>query len=515
MSFITLLRPPFVYSKFAMSKPVIPSIGVAYLASSLREAGHAVDVIDALGEGISCGGETSHPKIVYQGLSTDAILNRIHPDARAIGVSCMFSLDWPHTESIIKNIHKRFPSLPIVVGGEHATAAHENILETCPAVFCAVMGEGENTLSELAEFFDGKRNLSEISGIAYRENGNIVKTPPRARIKHIDAISLPAWDLSPMKNYHDTGWSYGVDRGKSMPILATRGCPYQCTFCSSPLMWTTRYAVRTPSKVVDEIELYLKQYGATNIDFYDLTAILKRGWILEFCGEILKRKLHFTWQLPVGTRSEALDKEVLENLYESGCRNICYAPESGSEAVLKDIKKRVNLQKLNGSLKEAKAKGMNVKVSIILGFPRETRRDVFQTFRLILKYAWMGLDDVGIFAFTPYPGSELYAELKQRGKISGLNKEYYASLAGFMDPFSPMSYSETISPLELSFYRIFGFALFYLAAFLRRPARLVKALKNILCDTSETVFEQRILELIKRQRFQRSKIQTEALTVPD
>lgn len=515
MSFITLLRPPFVYSKFAMSKPVIPSIGVAYLASSLREAGHAVDVIDALGEGISNGGETNHPKIVYQGLSADAILNRIHPDTNALGVSCMFSMEWPHTENIIKKIHKRFPSLPVVVGGEHATAAYENILETCPAVLCAVLGEGENTLCELAELFDGKRNLSEISGIAHRENGAIVKTPPRQRIKHIDDIPLPAWDIFPMKNYHDTGWSYGVDRGKSMPILGTRGCPYQCAFCSSPLMWTTRYAVRTPSKVVDEIEFYLEHYGASNIDFYDLTAILKREWILTFCREILKRKLNFTWQLPVGTRSEALDSDVLEHLYESGCRNICYAPESGSETVLKDIKKRVNLSHLNHSIREAKKIRMNIKVSLILGFPRETRRDIVKTFRLILKYAWMGLDDVGIFAFTPYPGSELYAELKQRGKISGLNKEYYASLAGFMDPFSPMSYSEKISPLELSFYRIFGFALFYFIAFLRRPLRIFKVLKNIAYNTSETIFEQRILELVKRHRFQRSKIQTEALTVPD
>lgn len=515
MSFITLVRPPFVYSKLAVSKPVVPSIGVAYLSSSLREAGHLVDVIDALGEGISHSGPATHPKLVYRGLPIEKILERIHPNTSAIGVSGMFSLEWPHTESILLNIQKRFPSLPIVIGGEHATATYEYILNTCPAVFCVVLGEGEHTLCELADFFDGKKKLREIQGIAYRENGSIVKTVSRPRIRHLDALPLPAWDLIPIHKYHEAAWSYGVDRGKSMPILATRGCPYQCTFCSNPLMWTTRYYVRTPSKVVDEIQLYLHQYKATNIDFNDLTAILKREWILEFCKEILKRKLEFTWQLPVGTRSECIDAEVLDYLYESGCRNICYAPESGSEQVLKDVKKRVNLRRLNHSLKEAKKKGLNVRASLILGFPQETRKDMYKTLLLIVKYAWMGLDDSGIFAFSPYPGSELYEYLKQRGKISELNNDYFASLAGFVDLLTPISYCENVGALELSFYRILGMALFYFVAFLRSPLRIFKTFRNVLRNTSETVFEQRVLDFIKRNGFKMRESKVGNLMFPE
>ena len=121
-----------------------------------------------------------------------------------------------------------------------------------------------------------------------------------------------------------------------MPILATRGCPYQCTFCSSPTMWTTRYIMRNPKDIVDEIEWLVKKYDANDFEFFDLTAIIKKSWMLAFCKELRERKIgNITWQLPVGTRSEALDKETLQAIYDSGCAYICYAPESGSEKSLR------------------------------------------------------------------------------------------------------------------------------------------------------------------------------------
>ncbi len=116
----------------------------------------------------------------------------------------------------------------------------------------------------------------------------------------------------------------GVNRGRSMPILATRGCPFRCTFCSSPEMWTTRYTVRPVEELVDEIESYVKTHEISNVDFEDLTAFIKRDWILALCAEIERRQLRITYQLPGGTRSEALDREVLEALYRTGCRNITY-----------------------------------------------------------------------------------------------------------------------------------------------------------------------------------------------
>ena len=152
--------------------------------------------------------------------------------------------------------------------------------------------------------------MTQVNGLVMRQDGKIVRTLPRGRIKAIDDIPWPAWNLVPLENYLSNGLGYGVDLGRSMPLIATRGCPYRCTFCSNPTMWTTKWIARKPNLVLDEIEHYINKYGAENIDFYDLTAIVQKEWIAEFCRLIKKRNLKFTWQLPSGTRSEAIDTEI-------------------------------------------------------------------------------------------------------------------------------------------------------------------------------------------------------------
>lgn len=253
MARITLIRPPTVASRRGYSIPVVPPIGLAYVAASLREAGHTVDVIDALAEDVRQIGPTSHPGLLYQGLSIPEVLERIDPQTDAVGLSYMFSLGWPHHHRMIIELGRRFPGMPVILGGEHPTAAFESILKTCPPAACVGLGEGDRTIVEYADHLDGKRTLESVSSIAYRSGGTIRTTPARARVRDVDSLPWPAWDLWPMDKYLDAGLGYGVDHGRSMPILATRGCPYQCTFCSSPRMWTTRYAMRKPSMVLDEV----------------------------------------------------------------------------------------------------------------------------------------------------------------------------------------------------------------------------------------------------------------------
>jgi radical SAM superfamily enzyme YgiQ (UPF0313 family) len=120
------------------------------------------------------------------------------------------------------------------------------------------------------------RALADVAGIACRIDGRAVRTPARQRIRNLDELPRPAWDLFPVEKYHEGGFTYGVNPGRSMPILATRGCPYRCTFCSSPAMWTTRYYVRDVADVADKIASYVERYAVSNVDFYDLTAIIKR-----------------------------------------------------------------------------------------------------------------------------------------------------------------------------------------------------------------------------------------------
>src|SRR4029079_7023318 len=123
--------------------------------------------------------------------------------------------------------------VPIFVGGENVTGTWEFVLETCAAVTACALGEGEETMVELAEHVAGRRALSDVKGIACRIDGRPQRTAPRQRIRSIDDIPRPAAHLFPVASYLDDGFTYGVNLGRSMRILATRGCPYQCTFCSS------------------------------------------------------------------------------------------------------------------------------------------------------------------------------------------------------------------------------------------------------------------------------------------
>ncbi len=500
MAFITLIRPPTVSTPHAYSVPIAPPLGLAYVAAALDAAGHTTSIIDALGEAPMNRGPACHPKLVSHGLCIGDIVARIDPGTEGVGVSTMFSQEWPHTEHLINAIHRRLPHVPIFIGGEHATAAWDHVLDTCPAVTLCVLGEGEETSVEVAARLTGEGEWADVAGIAHRdEQGRAVRTSPRKRITSLGDIPRPAWHKTPLAAYLDGGFGHGVDLGRSMPVLATRGCPYQCTFCSNPTMWTTRYYLRDVADVVDEIEEYVDRYRVTNIDFYDLTAIVKRQWVLEFCGELQRRGLRITWQLPSGTRTEVLDEEVLTALYRTGCRNITYAPESGSPRTLERIRKRLSLPRLEASVRAAKRVGIALKCNLIVGFPDETRWDVLQTVAYALKLAWLGVDDVPFYLFSPYPGSALFRRLRERGVIARVDNDYFASLGCFMDLTTGSRFCDGVGPRELNLYRLVGMSTAYAIGYLTRPWRVVRTLRNVLVDRSRTVLEQRICDARKRR----------------
>ena len=475
MSLITIIRPPIVVPKWAHTTIVCPPVGMAYLASSLRAAKHPVKLIDSVGEAVFSVREVdTHRSLMATGLTPEQVLDRIDPKTTLFGFSCMFSNEWPIAYHLIEEVRRAFPGRPIVVGGEHINSVPEFTLAHYPAVDICALGEGEETIVEIMNRHSRGESLQGIPGIAFRENGLYKENPGRARINSVDDIPLPAWDLIPMHNYLDNSLGYGVNRGRSMPLMATRGCPYQCTFCSSPTMWTTKWIARDVDKVLNEIQGYIDGYRATNIDFYDLTAVIKKDWIVKFCQTIVERKMNFTWQLPSGTRSEAIDGEVTHWMSRSGCKNITYAPESGSPAVLKRIKKKVLIPRMKESMRNALKNGMVIKTNIIMGFPDETHFEIWQTILFMAHLAIMGVEDAVPANFSPYPGSELFESLRAEGKIPQLDDEYFWNLSVQTSFFRAVSVSKYVSSRALSFYLVFSLALFYALSFLFHPWRFFK-----------------------------------------
>ena len=506
MSEIVLIRPPMVLSKYSLSPSVTPPLAIAYLSATLREHGYQPQTIDALGEDADRLTPIPNTVGLAQGLSIDHIVDRMDADARIIGFSSMFSCAWTYDRKIITRIRERFPRALIVGGGEHITACPDYALRDCPSLDLCVRGEGEETLLDLVGTHFAGKDPRSVAGVTFRRDGSVHLNPPRARIRGIDSIPDPYRDDLPLETYLGRGFGHGVNRGRSMPLLATRGCPFQCTFCSSPSMWTTRWEARSPQKVLDEMKKYISKYRAQNFDLYDLTAIVKKQWIIEFCDLIIKSGLKFTWQLPSGTRSEAIDAEVVDRLWESGCRNMNYAPESGSPTVLKKIKKQVKLPRLEASMRAAIQRGLNIKINMIFAFPDDTPYEMWEDYKFGIRCALMGVHDSTFIPYVPYPGSELYHQLVKENRIEPLSDDYFTSLIPFSDLKHARSYNSHLSDRQLVWARALYFAIFYGAMYLRRPWRPVRMLMNVFQGRQESRGEETLRQLLLRNRLLRRLI---------
>ena len=503
MSNVVLIRPASVTTLRGMGDDAVAPLGIAYLAAALERDGHSVTVIDACGAAL--GQYAPVPDIpggLRHGLQDDEIIQLIPADADLIGFSIMFSLEWLTTRLLAHRVRAKFPEVFIVAGGEHATAMPEYVLSDCDAFDACVLGEGEQTLTDLAHILATGGPLEEVGGLCLRTAGGIVLTGQRPRIRELGGIPNPAWHLIPIEKYLDNHVMSGIDFGRSMPIMASRGCPYKCTFCSNPVMWGPLWRVREPGEVVDEMVGYTKRYGATNFDFYDLTAIVKRGWTVEFCKRIIADGLKITWQFPSGTRSEALDAEVTKLLSASGCKFITYAPESGCDKILKLIKKQINKEKMLDSIRGAVRNGLNVKCSFILGFPTETIWDVCETYVYIFRLALAGIKDVSVFPFSPYPGTELFEHFKANGQIT-VNDDYFKALVtgtAALPNRNSFCGSEHYSAITLRYLCMFGLGMFYTVSFIRAPVRLFRLFWNTRVASPTTRLERALSISISRRK---------------
>ncbi len=503
----TLIRCPQTMAKYVSAAYALPPIGLAYVASSLREAGHDVTIIDTTGEALDRFTPIDADGILLRrGLLDDEILARIPADTDVIGFGLMFSQDWLPARGLIRKVREAHPRAALVGGGEHFTAEPAGAMQDAPIDF-VLEGEGDRAVCDLLEHLAGQRAIDDVAGCWHRTaDGAVRRSAGKVRVRDVDALPWPAWDLVPVQHYLEGGHMVGVDRGRSMPMNATRGCPYQCTFCSSPTMWTTRYVSRSPASVVDEIKHYMRVYGATNFDFQDLTAIVKKEWVLEFANRLIDEHLNITWQIPSGTRSEALDDDVLPLLVRSGCTNLTYAPESGDEETLRLIKKKIKPARMVASMRSAVRAGCNVKANFIFGFPSDTYRSILGTFRFLAQIAVAGVHDISIAPLRPYPGSEIFRELQARGRIpQRLDDEYYRGLAlgtenlpGAMS--AVQSYTDAIPAKNLERLRVAALGWFFLVSWLIRPMRVVKLVRAVITERQESRLDKSLIEMKRRVR---------------
>ena len=474
---VTLVRLPMVspVSMINFSKG-IPPLGLAYIAGALERENIDYSVVDALAEGIENLRELNEPPVLLRGADVRKIIDLIPKETKVLAFSEMFTAEWFVHCEMIKLIKKEFPSAQIILGGEHATSSWEKILKESEAVDFVVLGEGEETLIELLSHIKNENdNLTKISGLAYRFKNKCVRNDKRVRIKDIDSL-FASWEKFNVEPFLKNGSGMNTINLRAMPILASRGCPYHCTFCSSPNMWGVNYFTKSPDIIVNEMKTLIEKFKIEHFDFTDLSATINKDWTRKMVQMIKDEGITATWQFGPGTRSEVLSNEMLDLMKSAGIYKITFAPESGSPRTLKKIKKNINVEKLYKSIKYACQIKMHTKCQFIMGMPDQTLGEMWESALFILKLAFVGVNDISIYSFYPYPGSELSAMLSQEIESSDYSK--MANTRIFQKNV-PLIQNGNHSKLTITFFTTFLMAVCYVINYSLRPVRLVRLIKSL------------------------------------
>jgi anaerobic magnesium-protoporphyrin IX monomethyl ester cyclase len=415
---VLLVNPPQVF--YAGSEPPAGNlpIGLMYLAAVLDKEGYSVEILDAF---MADFDPQQNGDIITVGMPYEKIAHEIQqrkPDI--VGIAGPFTSQIENALKVAEIAKQVNPSVLTVVGGPHVTTVPEGFLEEAKNVDLAVVGEGEYALLEIAEYFEGKKELSQILGIAYRQDGKVIVNQKRPFIENLDELPYPAYHLVDMENYLSNkkiGYRSFQDRAISM--VTSRGCPFNCCFCAVHLHMGQGFRAHSASYVLDHIQHVVDKYKVKNIFFEDdnLTLDLKR--FEAICDGIIERKIKIGWETPNGVRADRLPMELLKKMQRSGAVSVFVGVESGDQQILdRVIGKSLDLNRVVEFAKNAKEIGLKTGAFYIIGFPGETKQNMQRTvdFALELKRKY----DVGMHLFmaTPSYGTRLFEECKAKGYIA-------------------------------------------------------------------------------------------------
>ena len=385
---VLLVNPPQP-TKYAQ-----PPMGLAIIAAVLEREGHQVNILDANA----------------LRLQPEEVVSQA-PDADVVGLTAMT----PTINAAIRiarHLKQANPDLTTILGGPHAMLLPEETLATAPEIDVIVRGEGEKTFIELLQALEGDQRLDSVSDISYRRNGEVISTP--TTVTHVDLDSLPflAYHLLPLKKYKPE-----PPHGRAFPfaaIITSRGCPYQCAYCSKPV-FGSNFRGQSPERVVDEIAYHQKEFGIKEFAFYDDVFTLNKERAYAIADEIIKRGLKICWSCE--TRVDLVDTELLHHIKQAGCYCIAYGIESGSPEILNTLNKGITLEQVEEAVRLSQEVGLQTIGYFMIGSPGETPETIRQTIEFAKK---LKLDFVQFTVTIPFPGTKLYELYSEGGKVDDI-----------------------------------------------------------------------------------------------
>ena len=410
-----------------------PPLGLLYVAAFLeRYTKHDVSIIDAQ----------------VESLDYDSLRSRIGslmPDVVGLTAMTMTLIDVINTVKIVKDVS---PGAKVVLGGPHVHLFPDETINL-ENVDYVVLGEGEEVFKELLSAIDDRAALRKISGIVFKDNGEIINTGIGPQIKDLDKLPFPARKLVPYKKYGSL-----LSKGKVVTtIFTSRGCPFKCSFCDRPHLGKV-FRARSAENVVDELE-ECTRLGIHEFLFYDDTFTVDKSRVLKICDEIVRRKLDIAWD--IRTRVDTVDEETIRHLKMAGCHGIHYGVEAGTEKILRILNKGITIKQVERVFDLTRRYGIPILAYFMIGNPTETSDDIYKTFRVMRN---LNPDYVHITILTPFPGTKIYMDGLKKGIIK---KDYWREFAA--DPttgVAPPHWDETFTRDELNELLVKGYKCFYL-----------------------------------------------------
>lgn len=449
MGKIVLVNPPLTleerYGTLAKGGTSLPPLGLTILAAVIRKNNIPVSIIDAAMLGLSL--EETIDAIIKENPSYvgfTAVTVSINKAAKIAGR--------------LKEIN---PKITTLIGGPHITALPDETMKIFPMFDVGVIGEGEKTTVKLLESLEQDKNFTNLSGLVFRNNGNIINTGRAELLNDLDSLPFDAWDLLP--NFPDSYKSsvHKLGRLPTTSLITSRGCPYRCRFCDNS-MFGTKVRAYSAERLIAMVKYLQKNYGIKDIFFNDDNFVMLKDRLIEFCNAIHREKIDLTWGC-YGRIDNITDETLLIMMKKAGCWRISFGLESGSQDILDFYRKNETLEQMEKVIGWTKRAGIKSKGFFMMGNFMETE----ETLRKTIDFAKrIKLDDFHATFLTPLPGSEIY-ELADR----------YGSFDKNWDKMSmwyPVFIPKGLNRKTLETFRKKAFLEFYV-----RPSIILSYLKNI------------------------------------
>ena len=429
---------------------VVPPIGLGYLATALRKAGcDRVGILDSIKEN----------------LDVPRLTDRIKSLAPKIVGFQVFSTDFSSVRACSVIIKKILPDSLIIVGGPHVSARGADSLRDFPDADYGFQGEAEIGLPLFARRILKSEDIpfEEIPGLIYHD-GVGLKATDRVLVEDLDSLGFPAWDLMPPSSYPDAPQGAFYKNFPIAPIATSRGCPYTCAFCGSPVNMGNRLRFRSIESVLAEMEFLYEQYGVREFHFIDDMFNASKKRVIEFCRKLGGKDWGISYTFPNGLRLNTLDEESLSWLKRTGAYAFTVGIESGSQRILDSMNKKLTLEMIRDKVGLIAKAGIEPSGFFLIGFPGETKEDMEKTLAFAKS---LPLKRAHFSNFLPLPGTEATRKLIESGEIT---EPKWEELCYSRTPYSPVG----ITKDELKAFQRKAFLEFHL-----RPKILFKMLGEI------------------------------------